>query len=253
MHLMGDDKDYLNMATYDFLGLSIKEKIHEKAVEALRKYGVGACGPPGFYGTIDVHLELEKQLAKFLGQEEAIIYAQAFSTISGVIPAFSKRHDILVVDDGVCFAVQKGVQISRSVVKYFKHNDMQDLERVLKEIKYEDKKFRRPLSRRFIVIEGLYQNFGDIAPLPEILKLKEKFKYRLIVEESMSFGVLGRRGAGICDHFGVDPSKVEIISASMAHSLSSAGGFCAGSKEIVDHQVCYYATVLHYLTHDSYS
>jgi serine palmitoyltransferase len=138
--LVGDGRTYLNLTSYDFLGLSDKEKIHQKAVDALRKYGVGACGPPGFYGTIDVHLELERALAQFLGTEEAIIYAQAYSTISGVIPAFAKRHDILVVDDGVNFAVQKGVQISRSTVRYFKHNDMVDLERVLQEIKQEDKK-----------------------------------------------------------------------------------------------------------------
>jgi serine palmitoyltransferase len=128
-------------------------------------------------------LQLEKRLAQFIGAEEAIIYAQAYSTISGVIPAFSKRGDILIVyvidfpfthlkvhrDEGVSFAIQKGVQISRSTVRHFKHNDMEDLERVLSEVQKDERYNRRPLTRRFIIVEGLYQNFGDIAPLPELV------------------------------------------------------------------------------------
>ncbi|CAG8699419.1 13044_t:CDS:2, partial [Ambispora leptoticha] len=150
----------INLASFDFLGLSNNEKIKEKAIETLRGYGVGACGPPGFYGTLDVHTEFERSVSKFLGAEESILYSQGFSTISSAIPSFCKRGDIIIV--------QKGVQISRSVVKWFDHNDMNDLERILKEIKAEDIETGRQLTRRFIVTEGIFQNFGDIAPLPEL-------------------------------------------------------------------------------------
>jgi serine palmitoyltransferase len=133
----GHTKPLMNLATSNFLNLVSSESIRQKAIGTLKNYGVGSCGPPGFYGTIDVHMDLEKDISRFLGTDDAIIYAQGFSTISSVIPAFAKRGDYLVVDEGVNFAVQKGVQISRSIVRFYKHNDMEDLERVLNEIQRE--------------------------------------------------------------------------------------------------------------------
>ncbi|CDH57970.1 serine palmitoyl transferase subunit [Lichtheimia corymbifera JMRC:FSU:9682] len=168
----GHAKPLMNLASTNYLELQSSERIRQKAIDTLKVYGVGSCGPPGFYGTIDVHMDLERDLAKFLGTEQAIIYAQGFSTVSSVIPAFSKRGDLLVVDDGVSFSVQKGAQISRSNVRYFKHNDMQDLERVLDDIRVDDLVHKRKLTRRFIVTEGLFANHGDIAPLPKLIELK---------------------------------------------------------------------------------
>lgn len=113
------------------MGLLNNEEIKESALSALRKYGVGSCGPPGFYGTLDVHIELEKSIAEFLDVEASIIYSQGFSCISSAIPAFAKRGDYVVVDDSCGLAIQKGVAISRSNVTYFKHNDVNDLENIL--------------------------------------------------------------------------------------------------------------------------
>ncbi|KAI8987369.1 pyridoxal phosphate-dependent transferase [Mycotypha africana] len=234
--IVGHAKPLMNLATTNYLNLLASEQIREKAISTLRQYGVGSCGPPGFYGTIDVHMDLERDIAQFLGTEQAIIYAQNFSAVSSVIPAFSKRGDILVVDDSVSFSIQKGVQISRSIVKWYKHNDMGDLERVLEEIRLEDIAHKRRLTRRFIVSEGLSANVGDIAPLPKLVELKKKFKYRLILDESQSIGVLGSRGAGLTDYFGVPAADVDIIVGSLANALCASGGFCAGSEEIVDHQ-----------------
>lgn len=106
-------------------------------------------------------------------------------------------------DEACSFAIQKGIQISRSDIFWFKHNDMQDLENVLARVGLQRKKQKKPLARQFIVVEGVYANVGDICPLHDLLALKLKYKYRLIVDESHSFGVLGKRGAGICDHFDV--------------------------------------------------
>lgn len=232
----GYSKPLMNLATTNYLNLLAADRIREKAIATLRGYGVGSCGPPGFYGTIDVHMDLERDISQFLGTEQAIIYAQGFSTISSVIPAFSKRGDILVCDDGVCFAIQKGIQISRSIIRWFKHNDMQDLERVLEEIRLDDLTHNKRLTRRFIVSEGLSENMGDIAPLDKLVALKKRFKYRLVLDESQSFGVLGSRGAGLTDYFGISATEVDMIVGSMANALCSSGGFCAGSEEIVDHQ-----------------
>jgi serine palmitoyltransferase len=231
-----DGREKYNFSSLNFLGIMNAEPIKERAIQALRKYGVGTCGPRGFYGTLDVHLELEAKLASFLGTEGGIIYSQGFSCISSVIPAFAKRGDVIIVDEAVNFAVQKGVQISRSHVYYFKHNDMQDLVRVVEQVAKERRKKRLPLCRQFIVVEGLYANYGDICPLPDLLEIKKKYKYRLMVEESMSIGVLGSRGAGVTDHFEIPASEVDIIVGSMANALGSAGGFCCGSNLIVEHQ-----------------
>ncbi|KAJ3162630.1 serine palmitoyltransferase component [Geranomyces michiganensis] len=236
---LADGKERLNLASYNFLGALNQESTKEKAIAALRKYGVGTCGPCGFYGTIDVHMELEKEIARFMGVQDAIVYSQGFSTIGSVIPAFSKRGDIIVADEGVNFAVQIGLRISRSNVKYFKHNDMADLERVLQQVAREHRaKKNKPLTRRFIVAEGLYIDHGDICPLPQILALKNKYKYRLILDESFSIGVLGNeRGSGVCEHFGIErDGNVDITSATTANAVGAAGGFCCGSREIVEHQ-----------------
>ncbi|KAI8976903.1 pyridoxal phosphate-dependent transferase [Pilobolus umbonatus] len=234
--VIGHTKPLMNLATTNYLNLIASEQIREKAIYTLKNYGVGSCGPPGFYGTIDVHMELEKDIAKFLGTEDAIIYAQGFSTISSVIPAFAKRGDYLVVDDGVSFAIQKGVQISRSIIRYYKHNDMEDLERVLNDVQHEHVKNKKRLTRRFIVSEGLSANYGDIAPLDKLVELKKKFKYRLILDESQSIGVLGHRGAGLTDLYNIDAKEVDMIVGSLSNAICGSGGFCVGNVEIVDHQ-----------------
>ncbi|CAO3642593.1 unnamed protein product [Cunninghamella blakesleeana] len=232
----GHAKPLMNLATTNYLNLIASEHIRQKSIDTLKEYGVGTCGPPGFYGTLDIHMKLERDIARFLGVDDTIIYSQGFSTISSVIPAFSKRGDLLVVDEGVNFAIQKGVQISRSNIRWFKHNDMNDLERVLNDVQMDTLRHKKRLTRRFIVTEALFANHGDISPLPALIELKKKFKYRLILDESQSIGVLGNRGAGATDHFNVDAKEVDMIVGSLATTLCSSGGFCAGSIEIVDHQ-----------------
>ncbi|KAF9310690.1 serine palmitoyltransferase component [Podila horticola] len=224
-------KTLMNLASTNYLGYITNEDIKQKAIDTLHNYGVGSCGPPGFYGT------LEKDIAKFLGTESAIIYAQGFSTIASVISAFSKRGDIIIADDGCNFAILKGTQISRSTVKWFKHNDMADLERMLESINKESRAHKkRTLTRRFIVTEGLFQNYGDMAPLDKIMELKHKYKYRVILDESNSFGLLGKTGRGLTELYNIPTRDVDMIVGSMANTLSGAGGFCAGAKEVVDHQ-----------------
>jgi serine palmitoyltransferase len=156
-----------NLASYNFYNLIANETLKEKAIQTLRTYGVGPCGPPGFYGTQDVHMQTEQEIAEHLGTPACIVYAQAFSTISSVIPAFSKRGDIIVADKAVNYAIRKGMQISRSTVYWYEHNDMEDLEKVLQKVVRSQAK--KPLTRRFIVSEGLFENAGDVIDLPKIV------------------------------------------------------------------------------------
>lgn len=163
------EKQVLNLASTNFSGLAMNERVKEKAIECLRGYGVGSCGPSGFYGFFDVHIELENQLAAFLGAEAAIIYPQGFTTVCSAIPSFAKRGDIIVADKGVNFAIQKGLQISRSHIRWYDHNDMDSLEEVLEAIDRENKRTKAPLTRRFIVTDALFEADGQIADLPRIV------------------------------------------------------------------------------------
>ena len=206
-----EGKECLNMATHNYLGLIEDESIQEKAIESIRKYGVGSCGPRGFYGTVDVHLELEERLAKFMKMEEAVVYSYAFSTIASAIPAYSKRSDIIFVDECVNFAIQKGLDASRSKIVFYKHNDMEDLEKLLKDQDAEDKKNPKKAAktRRFMVAEAIYFNTGEMCPLKELVQLRDKYKLRLFLDESLSFGVLGEHGQGLTEFLDVDVSRFE--------------------------------------------
>ncbi|XP_029195796.2 serine palmitoyltransferase 1-like [Acropora millepora] len=233
-----DDTECLNFATFNFLGFVGNDKIEDTAIKSLHRYGVGSCGPRGFYGTIDVHLELEERLAKYTRTEEAILYSYGFSTIASAIPAYSKRGDVVFCDKGVSFAIQKGLVASRSRVMWFEHNDMEDLERLLLEQKEKDEKNPKKASvtRRFLIVEGIYVNYGDIAPLPKLMELKYRYKVRIFIDESASFGVLGHTGRGLTEHFNVPIKEVDLVSVSMENSLATIGGFCCGTTFVVDHQ-----------------
>ncbi|MCJ1381903.1 serine palmitoyltransferase component [Xylographa soralifera] len=231
---LSNGRTVTNLASYNYYNFIANETLKEKAIQTLRTYGVGPCGPPNFYGTQDVHMKTEADIAAHIGASACIIYAQAFSTISSVIPAFSKRGDIIVADRAVNYMVRKGIQISRSTVRWYDHNDLEDMQRVLERVVKEQAK--KPLTRRFIVTEGLFEDVGDMVDLPKIIELKHRYKFRLILDESWSFGVLGRTGRGITEHQNVDAAEVDMIVGSLAGPLCAGGGFCVGSDEIVEHQ-----------------
>lgn len=233
-----DGKDCLNAATHNYLGLVEHEKLEEAALQCLRKYGVGSCGPRGFYGTVDIHLELEARLAKFMRQQEAVLYSYGFSTISSAIPAYAKHGDVIFCDDGVNFAIQKGLVASRSQIFFFKHNCIEDLERLLKQQEERDKvnPKKAKVTRRFLVVEGIYMNYGDICPLPRMIELKNKYKVRLFIDEACSFGVLGDTGRGITEHFNIPIEEVDLITGTLEAAVPGYGGFCVGTSFIVDHQ-----------------
>ena len=233
------DKKLLNFGTHDFLGMSNDKSVKEAARQTLENYGCGSCGPRGFYGTIDSHLHLEEAVSKTMNTDEAIMYSDGASAATSTVAAFAKRGDLLVVDEGIYEALGTGVALSRANIKYFRHNDMDDLRRVLERVHATDQQIKRKSSeqRRFIVVEGLYKNYGTIAPLDKIIALKEEFAYRLIVDESYAFGTLGETGKGTIEMFGVKPMRdVEIITFSLENSIGSVGGVTVGSEEVVDHQ-----------------
>jgi serine palmitoyltransferase len=177
---LSDGRTVTNLANYNHHNLSGDQKLIDSAVGTLRTYGTGPCSAPGFYGTFDVHLKLEEDIASHFGTESAIIYAQSFSTISSMISAFCKRGDIIVADRAVNFPIRKGIHASRSIVRWFNHNDLDDLERVLSQLAKEE----RPLTRRFIITEALFEYTGEVVDLLRLIEIKHKYKYRIILDET---------------------------------------------------------------------
>uniref|UniRef100_A0A7S2D437 serine C-palmitoyltransferase n=1 Tax=Octactis speculum TaxID=3111310 RepID=A0A7S2D437_9STRA len=184
------------------------------------------------------HIEIEQEVASFMGTEGAISYSDTASTVTSTLPAFAKKGDLVMIDSAIHEAIQVGADLSRAKIVYFDHNDMQDLERKLEQVRSEDKRLRRDSTkqRRFIVTEALFREYGDLAPLKELVELKEKYGYRLFLDESLSFGTLGATGKGLTEHYQVPVEAVDMLTVSMAYSLASIGGLCIGSMEVVDHQ-----------------
>ena len=256
----GIDTPVLNLGSYDFLNQADNKETKKSAEQTLLKYGVGSCGPRGFYGTIDLHLKFEDEIAKHMGtqvlhaivcigihycvtpsmcaMQEAISYSDGASAVSSTITAFAKRGDLLLVDEACGEPVRTGATLSRARVHYFKHNDMEDLSMVMSSIAADDKRLKRDSSqqRRFVIVEGLYKKTGNICPLPELMKLKEKFCYRIILDESLSFGCLGKTGKGVTELFNIPVADVEMLVIGMGATLASVGGVSLGTREVVDHQ-----------------
>lgn len=249
------ERSLINLASFDFLGMfynnvpsegkgggGINPEIHNIICKSLDKYGCGACGPRQFYGTIDTSLHLEEACAKFMNAEKSVFYSDAASCLSSVVCTFAKRGDYLVCDEFISEPLLSGVILSRANIKFFKHNDPDDLERILNEIKKEDERAGRKSQDicRFILVEGIYRNCGDIAPLDEIVELKHKFNYRLVVDESHSFGVLGKTGRGAMEHFGKKlMHDAELITISLENAFGVTGALGVGSANVIDVQRMY--------------
>eukprot|EP00571_Detonula_confervacea_P003067 CAMPEP_0172317496 /NCGR_PEP_ID=MMETSP1058-20130122/31800_1 /TAXON_ID=83371 /ORGANISM="Detonula confervacea, Strain CCMP 353" /LENGTH=566 /DNA_ID=CAMNT_0013032071 /DNA_START=398 /DNA_END=2098 /DNA_ORIENTATION=- len=232
-------KSALNFATHDYLSTTSSPTLRTIALQSLSHYGCGSCGPRGFYGTIDAHLQVENAVSSFLGTEGAILYSDGASAATSTIAAFAKRGDLLIVDEGVSESLLVGVTLSRANVRYFRHNDTKDLRRILENIERQDEARKRKSTdqRRFLVVEGLYRNWGTVAPLDEICKLKEEFHYRLILDDSHGIGTLGKNGRGTLEHYNLKPMvHAEILTFSLENALGSVGGMTVGSEEVVDHQ-----------------
>lgn len=241
--VQGSTEVKVNFTSQDFLGLGATKNVKETVRKTLEQYTVGSCGPRGFYGSTIPHLQLESELARFMGTDAAITYSDATATLSSAIPAFAKRGDVLLMDAGSNAGIQMGARLSRSKLVFWKHNDVADLKQHLEAVRAADQrtgKGNELTQRRFIVVEGLYANSGDICPLDKVVALAAEFHWRVIVDDSLGFGVLGKTGRGITEHCAGPDGKrlqVEVLVGSLSTALSSVGGFCVGSTLVVDHQV----------------
>jgi 8-amino-7-oxononanoate synthase len=218
-------KKVLMFGSNAYTGLTNHPKVKEAAIEATRKYGTGCAGSRFLNGTLDIHVELEKKLAAYVGKEEAIIYSTGFQVNLGVVSCLTGREDYILWDELDHASIIEGHRLSFSTKLKYKHNDMDSLEKQLQKCE--------PDRLKLIVIDTVFSMEGDIAKLPEIVALSKKYNASIMADEAHGIGVLGRQGRGACDHFGVT-DDVDLIMGTFSKSLASIGGFIASDKDTIN-------------------
>lgn len=219
-------KKVLMFGSNSYLGLTHDRRIIEAAIAATRKYGTGCAGSRFLNGTLDLHIQLEHELAEFIGKEEALVFPTGFTVNEGVVPCLTDRNDYLICDDRDHASIVDGRRLSFSRQLKYKHNDMEALEKELQGC--------NPDSVKLIIVDGVFSMEGDLAKLPEIAALKERYNASIMVDEAHGLGVFGRQGRGVCDHFGLT-DKVDIIMGTFSKSLASIGGFVAADSSIINY------------------
>ena len=208
-----------------YTGLTGDQRIIDKAKEALEKYGTGCAGSRFLNGTLDIHIQLEKEIAKFIGKDDCLCFSTGFSVNQGVIPALLSKDDYVICDDRDHASIVDGRRLAFAKQLHYKHNDMEDLERVLQKLPQE--------AIKLIVVDGVFSMEGDLCKLPEIVKLKHKYNCSIMVDEAHGVGVFGRQGRGVCDHFGLT-DEVDLIMGTFSKSLASIGGFITADADTIN-------------------
>ncbi len=209
----------------NYLGLTTHPKVREAAHQAIREYGTSCTGSRFLNGTLEMHLELERELAAWVGKDAALVFSTGMQVNLGVISALVGRNDVVILDKDDHASIVDGARLSWGKVKRFRHNDMADLERVLQSIPDDQGKL--------VVVDGLYSMEGDIAPLPEMVPLCKQYGARLMVDDAHAMGVLGG-GRGTAAHFGLT-EEVDLIMSTFSKSFASLGGFIAGDQQVIDY------------------
>jgi 8-amino-7-oxononanoate synthase len=226
-----DGKPMIMIGSNNYLGLTSHPEVKEAAIKAVEKYGSGCSGSRFLNGTLDLHVELEEKLAKFVRKEAALVFSTGFQTNLGTISALVSKHDYVVTDRADHASIFDACRLSFGDTMKYKHNDMEDLERVLSGLEEE--------AGKLIVIDGVFSMEGDLANLPEIVKVGQKYGARIMVDDAHGIGVMGTNGRGTAEHFGVE-DKIDLIMGTFSKSFASLGGFIAGEEAII-----------HYLKHIS--
>ena len=220
------DHNVLMFGSNAYTGLTGDDRIIEAGKKALEKYGSGCAGSRFLNGTLDIHVQLEKELAEFEHKDDALCFSTGFTVNSGVIPAIVGRGDYLICDDRDHASIVDGRRLSFATQLHYKHNDMADLERVLQKLPHD--------AIKLIVVDGVFSMEGDLAKLPEIVELKHKYNCSIMVDEAHGIGVFGDHGRGVCDHFGLS-DEVDLIMGTFSKSLASIGGFIASDADTINY------------------
>lgn len=228
-----EGKDVVMLGSNNYLGLTTDERVRNAAIEATHQFGTSVTGSRFLNGTLELHLEADRRLAEFVGKEAALVFSTGYQTNLGTVSALLGKNDVAILDKDAHACIVDGVNMSRGTMKRFKHNDVEDLERVLSKIS--------PNSGKLVVIDGVYSMGGDFAPLPEIIEVCKHYDARLLVDDAHGIGVAGG-GRGTSAHFGLT-DQVDLIMGTFSKSFASIGGFIAGSADVI-HYVQHHARSL---------
>jgi 8-amino-7-oxononanoate synthase len=221
-----DGKRVLMFGSNSYLGLTSHPKIKEASKKAIDKYGTGCAGSRFLNGTLDIHIELEQRLAKYVGKEASVLFSTGFQVNLGVLSSITGRNDYLILDEYDHASLIDGSRLSFSKVIKYAHNDMEDLQRKLSILPEE--------AVKLIAVDGIFSMEGDIVKLPEIVKIADKFGANIMVDDAHSLGVIGHNGAGTASHFGLT-DEVDLIMGTFSKSLASLGGFIASDAATIDY------------------
>ena len=223
---MADGSKVLMFGSNSYLGLSDDPRLKEAAIAAVKKYGTSCSGSRFLNGTLDIHQELEEKLARFVGKQEAVTYSTGFQVNLGVVGCLGFRGGFIFLDSLDHACIIDGSRLSFSEVRKFRHNDMADLEKKL---------WLTPRNaNKLIVVDGVYSMEGDLAPVPKLVELSEKYNASLMIDDAHGLGVVGENGSGTASHFGLT-DKVDLIMGTFSKSFGSLGGFIAGDHEVINY------------------
>ncbi len=221
-----DGKKVLMFGSNAYTGLTGDQRIIDAAKAALDKDGSGCAGSRFLNGTVDLHVQLEKELAEFEKKDDALCFSTGFFVNSGVLAVICGREDYIICDERDHASIVDGRRLSFAKQLKYRHNDMEDLEKILQKCE--------PNAIKLIVVDGVFSMEGDLANLPEIVRLKKKYNASIMVDEAHGIGVFGKEGRGVCDHFGLI-DDVDIIMGTFSKSLASIGGFVAADKDTINY------------------
>ncbi|MBS3819076.1 pyridoxal phosphate-dependent aminotransferase family protein [bacterium] len=218
-------KEMVMVGSNNYLGLINHPKVMKAAQEAIDNYGVATCGSRFLNGTLDLHTELEDRLARFTGKEAALAFSTGYQTNLGIISTLVGKRDAVITDRRVHASIIDACRMTFGSVYKFKHNDMEDLDRVLSSLDKE--------MGKMIVVDGVFSMEGDLANLPGIVEVAKKYDTKVMVDDAHGLGVMGENGRGTCEHFGVE-KDVDIIMGTFSKSFASLGGFVASTKKVIN-------------------
>lgn len=223
--VMMDGHRVLMFGSNAYTGLTGDQRVIDAGIAAMQRYGSGCAGSRFLNGTLDIHVQLEKELAEFVGKDETLCFPTGFTVNSGVISQLVDRNDYIICDDRDHASIVDGRRLSFATQLKFKHNDMEDLEKQLQKCE--------PNRVKLIIVDGVFSMEGDLCNLPAIIELKKKYNATVMVDEAHGLGVFGRQGRGVCDHFGLT-KEVDLIMGTFSKSLASIGGFIAADSSIIN-------------------
>lgn len=233
----GKKIEALNLGSYNYLGFAENNgQCAQDSIDVIRKYSPAAVSTRQELGTLAVHKELEDQVAEFFGTESAVVFGMGFATNSTNLPNLVKKGSLIISDELNHASLVLGARLSGASIKIFKHNNVEDLEKVLKSSILDGQpKTHRPWKKILILVEGIYSMEGSIVNLPKIIELKKKYKAYLYLDEAHSVGALGNGGRGVTDYWGINPKDVDVLMGTFTKSFGASGGYIAGTKDIINH------------------